>query len=266
MLKPETIAVQEIKVVPSKSKIMDMVAIRHNTGGEQRTTLILLCEDGSLKIYMANMEQTGNLHDFIIYSVVSFIQLLLGFWMSPSIQPTMANAPVKQKKKKLTKTGKNTSTICLPVDYFEHCQPMEEVDYGGNDLLQVYNVAQLKHRLNTTGAYIVCTKPLGFSLEVTNNDSNMVITGNNNYFGLLQFSVISFYLGIRVLVGSQDPQRAPSFVDIFGRIITFFVTRSRWYDIPFSREESLQCDKKLTMMFGPSQDPETVTMVDSVKM
>lgn len=59
MLKPDLIAIQEIKVVPSKSKIMDMVAIRHSSGTEQRTTLILLCEDGSLKIYMANMEQTG---------------------------------------------------------------------------------------------------------------------------------------------------------------------------------------------------------------
>lgn len=59
MLKPDSIAIQEIKVVPSKSKIMDMVAIRHSSGTEQRTTLILLCEDGSLKIYMANMEQTG---------------------------------------------------------------------------------------------------------------------------------------------------------------------------------------------------------------
>lgn len=50
---------QEIKVVPAKAKIMDMVAIRHASGSELRTTLILLCEDGSLRIYMANMEQTG---------------------------------------------------------------------------------------------------------------------------------------------------------------------------------------------------------------
>lgn len=60
MLKPNTIAIQEIKVVPSKAKIMDMVAIRHMSGQEHRTTLILLCEDGSLKIYMANMDETGN--------------------------------------------------------------------------------------------------------------------------------------------------------------------------------------------------------------
>ncbi|KAK9707802.1 hypothetical protein QE152_g27615 [Popillia japonica] len=72
--------------------------------------------------------------------------------------------------------------------------------------------------------------------------------------------------GIRVLVGSQDPQRAPSFIDVFGRIITISVNRSRWYDVPFSREESLQADKKLTVVFGPSQDAETVTMVDSIKV
>lgn len=59
MLKPDVLMIQEIRVVTSKSKIMDMVAIRHNSGNELRTTLILLCEDGSLKMYMANIEQTG---------------------------------------------------------------------------------------------------------------------------------------------------------------------------------------------------------------
>jgi E3 ubiquitin-protein ligase UBR4 len=60
MLKPDTVLVQEIKVVPAKAKIMDMVAIRHpSSNTDQRTTLILLCEDGSLRIYMAAMEQTG---------------------------------------------------------------------------------------------------------------------------------------------------------------------------------------------------------------
>lgn len=60
MLKPDTVLIQEIKVVPAKAKIMDMVAIRHpSSNTDQRTTLILLCEDGSLRIYMAAMEQTG---------------------------------------------------------------------------------------------------------------------------------------------------------------------------------------------------------------
>jgi E3 ubiquitin-protein ligase UBR4 len=36
--------------------------------------------------------------------------------------------------------------------------------------------------------------------------------------------------------------------------------------MPFTREESLQADKKLIITFGPSQDPEGVTMVDSIKV
>ncbi|KAJ8985586.1 hypothetical protein NQ317_015077 [Molorchus minor] len=229
MLKPDSILIQEVRVVPSKSKIMDMVAIRHNSGNELRTTLILLCEDGSLKMYMANMDQTG-------------------FWMSPNIQATIPSTSMKPKKKKVVKSGKTTNSVAFPVDFFEHCLAMNDVEIGGNDLLQIYNQAQLKHRLNTTGLCVACNKPLGFSIEITNNDSNMVMCG------------------IRVLVGSQDVQRCPSFVEVCGRIISTNASRSRWYDIPFSREESLQADKKLTILFGPSQDPDTVTMVDSIKI
>lgn len=69
-----------------------------------------------------------------------------------------------------------------------------------------------------------------------------------------------------MLIGAQDPHRAPSFIEVFGRIVTTALGRSRWYDIPFSREESLQADKKLTIMFGPSQDNEIVTIIDSLKV
>lgn len=62
--------IQEIKAASSKSKTQDMVAIRHsvNSSDQQRTTMILLCEDGSLRIYMASAEHTG-------------------YWMTPSFQP-----------------------------------------------------------------------------------------------------------------------------------------------------------------------------------
>ena len=60
---PDWNTVQEIKV-GTKSKIMDMVAIRllatgaaTQQGGE-KTTMIILCEDGSLNIYKAGIETT----------------------------------------------------------------------------------------------------------------------------------------------------------------------------------------------------------------
>lgn len=182
MIKPETIMIQEIKVVPAKAKIMDMVAIRHpSSNAEHRTTLILLCEDGSLRIYMAAMEQTG-------------------FWMSSSVQPVGLTAALKQtKKKKALKAGKPAGSVNFPIDFFEQCQAMNDVEFGGNDLLQVYNVVQIKHRLNTTGMYVVSTKAMGFNVDVTNNDATLVMTG------------------IRVQLGTQDVQRAPLYIEVVCR-------------------------------------------------
>lgn len=55
-------------------------------------------------------------------------------------------------------------------------------------------------------------------------------------------------------------------LQIFGRSVRIMLTRSRWFDIPLTREESLQADKKLVITFGPSQDAEGVIMVDSIKV
>ncbi|KAJ8734252.1 hypothetical protein PYW07_014803 [Mythimna separata] len=239
MLTPTNIFVQEIKVVPAKAKITDMVAVRHwcGGGGEQKSTLILLCEDGSLRMYAASNDHTG-------------------YWLSPAIQPT--HAPRRRPRllthhskgkaqQAVTKSNANGAPQ-FPIDFFEHCVAMNDIEFGGNDLLQVYNTAQIKHRLNTTGLYVVSTKMSGFAMEVANSDPNMVICG------------------IRVLLGSQDVARTPSFVEVYGRSIQTIVVRNRWFDIPLTREESLQSDKKLTINFGPSQDPDGVTMVDSVKV
>uniref|UniRef100_A0A2R5LN58 Putative e3 ubiquitin-protein ligase ubr4 n=1 Tax=Ornithodoros turicata TaxID=34597 RepID=A0A2R5LN58_9ACAR len=240
MVKPGSVMIQEIKLLTAKSKITDLVAIRHPTSsGEMRTTMILLCEDGSLRIYMASPDQTG-------------------YWLRPAFQPTVpgsasgapsqARPPRKKKAARVRGSVTTATSVSFPVDFFEHCSLQQDVEFGGNDLLQIYNTQQVKHRLNTNGMYVACTKPGGMTLEVTNPDSSMVM------------------VGIRVLVGSQDVQRAPSTIEVFGRSQQVAVTRSRWYDVAFTREESLGADKKLSIFFGPSADPSYITMVDSVKV
>jgi E3 ubiquitin-protein ligase UBR4 len=94
MVRPDSLHVQEIKV-GTKAKIVDMVAIRHNTstsynGPEQRTTLILLCEDGSLKIYMAALGEAGT-----------------EFWITPSVHPMQSIIQQKppRKVKKVAKAN-----------------------------------------------------------------------------------------------------------------------------------------------------------------
>lgn len=247
MFTPERILMQEIKAQSSKSRIMDMVAIRHTVAGVEKTTLILLCEDGSLRIFTANQETTS-------------------FWLSPQVQPltnqlyssnlnsksscsTGSNKKSKRKSSHQQKIiGPNGSPI-FPIDFFEHCTMLPDVDFGGNDLLQIYNKQKLKTRLFSTGMFVASTKATGFTLEVYNNDpNNMVI------------------VGIRVLLGTQDPHRAPQNVTILGRTIPTPVRRARWFDIPLTREEMLQCDKCLKVVFGKSRDPENVCMLDSIEV
>lgn len=95
MIQPDSILVQEIKVLPSKAKMQDMVAIRHpSSSGEDRTTLILLCEDGSLRIYMAGAEHTG-------------------FWLQPNLQPQYPISSMKAaKKRRVSKAGHPAGSLC----------------------------------------------------------------------------------------------------------------------------------------------------------
>ncbi|XP_031761327.1 E3 ubiquitin-protein ligase UBR4 isoform X1 [Xenopus tropicalis] len=232
MVKPDSFLIQEIKTLPAKAKIQDMVAIRHTASNDQqRTTMILLCEDGSLRIYMANVENTS-------------------YWLQPSLQPSSSICILKpvRKRKPAAVMTRASSQVTFPIDFFEHNQQLTDVEFGGNDLLQLYNAQQIKHRLNSTGMYVANTKPGGFTVEVTNNNSTMVMTG------------------MRLQIGTQAIERAPSYIEMFGRTMQLNLSRARWFDFPFTREEALQADKKLTLFIGASVDPAGVTMIDAIKI
>ena len=124
MLEPDKITTQEIKV-GSKSKIMDMVAIRHTSSGntvDEKTTMILLCEDGSLKIYMAGQEASG-------------------YWLQPGLQPSSALSVSKPSKKKRVAKVIRSTGVNFPQDFFEHCQNQTtDIEFGGQDVLQVCKI------------------------------------------------------------------------------------------------------------------------------
>ena len=132
-----------------------MVAIRHAANHEQKTTLILLCEDGSLKIFMANTDATN-------------------FWLTPVVHPMSTITQQKPPRKKKARALRSSGQVSFPVDFFEHCSQIQDLEFGGADVLQIYNVNQLRTRLQTASLYIANTKPGGFQLEVTNNDANQV--------------------------------------------------------------------------------------------
>ncbi|XP_035658748.1 E3 ubiquitin-protein ligase UBR4-like, partial [Branchiostoma floridae] len=109
MVKPDSILIQEIKTVPAKSKIQDMVAIRHTSASSdnQRTTLILLCEDGSLKIYMANVDSTS----YWMQSAFQSVSVCGG------VRPVSQRKPPKTGTFKLNKKALFDFQCCVPYPY-----------------------------------------------------------------------------------------------------------------------------------------------------
>lgn len=77
---------------------------------------------------------------------------------------------------------RTSSQVTFPVDFFEHNQQLTEVEFGGNDLLQVYNGQQIKHRLNSTGMYVANTKVRTFSILIL------------SHFLLLKLNLFSYFI------------------------------------------------------------------------
>jgi E3 ubiquitin-protein ligase UBR4 len=218
LVKPETVQIQELKALPAKSKIQGAVMIRQQPGtgdsyAASRTALVTISEDGSLRVHYCN-ENVNT-----------------AYWFKHQFQPATPLAYLTQPIKKPAKTKKKHSPPKFPVDFFEHCTRMQnsELEFGGSDVLHVYNKEQVKQRLNVGGLYIANTKPGGFTIDVTNLQSDTTVM-----------------VGVRVLLGCRSLERTPSYIEVFGRKqeVTFPGGIARWFDVPFSREESLQADKK----------------------
>ena len=77
----------------------------------QRTTLIILCEDGSLRIYVANNNSNTE------------------FWMQSQFKPTSPLVVLRGKgKRKALGRGRHSDKPKFPVDFFEHCQALHMND------------------------------------------------------------------------------------------------------------------------------------------
>ena len=65
------------------------------------------------------------------------------------------------------------------------------LQYGGNDILQIYNTAQVKHRFNTTGLYIASTKVSSTASPTSCNNFPHLSQQSTYLVSLLHFSDIS---------------------------------------------------------------------------
>lgn len=78
----------------------------------RRTTLIILCEDGSLRIYVANTSSSTE------------------YWLHPQFQPSSPLALLRAHPGRKCHVSKKTDNLKFPIDFFEHCQLSNDVEVG----------------------------------------------------------------------------------------------------------------------------------------
>ena len=105
-------------------------------------------------------------------------------------------------------------------------------------------------RLSSEFHYIFNSKPGGFIIEIINTNSNNV------------------FVGIQIQLGCNSIQQSPSYVELFNRRVPteFQNDKARWFDIPFSQDESIRSINKFIIKFGPSKDANSFNFVDSIKV
>lgn len=270
MMTPSSVRLSEIKMPIKTTKIQDISAIR----SDQRTTFILLADDGSLKFLLAEHDKT-NYWLNKLYQRKKYFPMIdldyneenleyenINYQCALSDNDTDDQQEPVLKRRKQTITTSTTATavnqtvessngsVKFPVDFFESCRLLTEYEFGGKDLLDVYNIAQLKLRLSTPGMFVANVRTGGFTLEVVNKDpDNMVVTG------------------VRIHIGLYSMDKSPQYFELFGRTVQVNNLQGpRWYDLCLTREESIQAEKKFNIFIAQSVDTNHITVIDDVKV
>lgn len=59
------------------------------------------------------------------------------FWIGPSNHPLTSIMQAKPPRKKRQRMSKSSGNVSFPVDFFEQCTVINDVEFGGPDVLQV---------------------------------------------------------------------------------------------------------------------------------
>ncbi|TPP56257.1 E3 ubiquitin-protein ligase UBR4 [Fasciola gigantica] len=189
-----------------------------------------------------------------------------------------------------------------PLDLFEYVSPTAEVEFGGGDLLQLYNRDQLRRRLLTLGSPVTGA---GSSLTARMNREGTLLTAPGSSSSPWEptltastttstsiatsvpgttTSDIAFVIevynrkpgesviaGVRVGLPAATGEyttRWPKFFKVFNRMIPVTPPAAgaqyRFVDIPLYRSEMLLSSHLLHVFVGHSSDPEGLTSVDLV--
>ena len=96
-------------------------------GNEPKTSMVVLCEDGSLRIYTAKPEKTN-------------------YWLPYLTTGLVMGSIAKSLKKKKSKASADPN-VTFPVDFFENCQVITDVEFGGSDFCYKF-IMRLKSKID----------------------------------------------------------------------------------------------------------------------
>lgn len=108
---------------------------------QPRTTLIILCEDGTLRIYVTNNSPSSQ------------------FWLQPDFQPTSPLAMLRSAgRKKVRPIQRGVEQPKFPVDFFENCQmlPYTDIDVRLFCLKLLRSHCTLYSNVHTCREHVAC--------------------------------------------------------------------------------------------------------------
>ena len=132
-----------------------------------------------------------------------------------------------------------------PIDFFERLQCITSSIRVGGDVSYTSDMA--KQRLASNDEYLVSPSPDGFEVTLQNTRSDMVVRG------------------VRVQVGNASTQHVPKTLRVMGTTVECKNMR-RWYDIPLTKEESLNASKELSIYASSTGNSANAAIIDSLEV
>ena len=216
-----------LEILHDKRSVLDVVGTCHNFRDESKiqTSLLAVSEDGALRGWILTSEKEAETH----------------LWRNIMVE--------NNQTKKIKLEDENDEKF--PINFFESCQHVNEVEFSSPQLARIYNKTQLKQRLAPSNSisqtqYVAWRG--GFSINIKTTRGDLI-------------------RGVRIHVGQNGSEVVPPSVSFGNRKFAFVdINRAKWVDIVFTAKETLEFNGKVTMNFAASTHQEQRVIIEAIKV
>lgn len=198
------IQVQIAKPAGRSSKIEALIPV--NSAIDQNlSACLILCDDGSLSRFDLNNGSNNSPSNSVVSTAPQNTlnpETITTSEISTLIEERKRRFPTPQTTTTTTTTETSTSsTQKFPITFFEDKKAITQNVTLAGDITKHYTSDVAKQRLASNDAYLVSPKSDSFTIEIKNNQQEMVM------------------VGLRVLFGHASHDHIPTHIQIFDRTI-----------------------------------------------